>query len=237
MIAARAVTFDVGQVLAVFEPALLAAKLSERGGGADPARLEAATAEGWQAYGEALRAGRGAEVGWKLFIATLMRRAGARPEPDEALLDWLFVDNRARNLWCRPVAPMIALARALRARGVPVGVVSNSEGRLVELLESLGCGGLFVCVADSGVLGLEKPRPEIFAWAFERLGVEAGRVVHVGDSWAADVEGALGVGARAVWFPAGDDRGVDRDRVWPARSAHEVAEGLSAFGLPRVEAG
>jgi HAD superfamily hydrolase (TIGR01509 family) len=230
---ASAVTFDVGQVLASFEPRALASKLDERGGGADVAALEAAMPEGWEAYGAVLKAGGSAEASWKAFITTLLERAGATPAPDEALLGWLYADNVRRNLWRRPVEGMIALARSLRLAGVGVAAVSNSEGGLLELMRQLGCADDFVAIADSAVLGHEKPGPEIFRWAFERLGVRGDEVVHIGDSWAADVEGALGVGARAIWFPAADARVTDRARVWPARHVDDVKAGLAAYGLPR----
>jgi putative hydrolase of the HAD superfamily len=48
--------------------------------------------------------------------------------------------------------------------------------------------------------GVSKPDPAIFAIALERLGVVASDAVMIGDSWAADVEGAIGAGVRAIWF-------------------------------------
>ena len=47
---------------------------------------------------------------------------------------------------------------------------------------------------------MSKPDPAIFAIALERLGVVAGDAVMIGDSWAADVEGAMASGVRAIWF-------------------------------------
>lgn len=202
--APRAVSFDFGQVLASFDPAFLARKLAERGhAGADPARLDAALPEGWRAYGDVLAAGRGGEAAWKALLATTLERGGSPGAADPDTLDALFRDQRERNLWRRPVPGMIDLVYALRRRGVPVGVVSNSEGALARLVDELGWTGAFGCVADSGALGLEKPHAPIFHWAAERLGVAANELVHVGDSFEADVRGALGVGARALWFLEG----------------------------------
>jgi putative hydrolase of the HAD superfamily len=230
---AGAVTFDVGQVLLGFEPALLAAKLAEQGGGGDPAAMEEATGAGWLAYGEAVARGEGATAGWKQFIATILRQSGAAPAPTPGLLDWLYSDNRSRNLWRRPIPGVVAILRALRGAGVPVAAVSNSEGGLAELLADTGLLDLFEVVADSTHVGHDKPAPGIFHWALSRLGVPAEQTIHIGDSWAADVEGALGVGARAIWFPAADDREVDRARVWPASSPDAVQQGLIAYGVPR----
>ena len=95
---------------------------------------------------------------------------------------------------------MVALADELKGAGVPLGIVSNSEGHLTSLVSELGLQELFPVVADSGALGFEKPRPEIFQWVASELGVATGEIVHIGDSWEADVQGALAVGARAIWF-------------------------------------
>ncbi|HEU4411368.1 MAG TPA: HAD family hydrolase [Polyangiaceae bacterium] len=234
--APRAVTFDFGQVLASFDPAFLAQKLAAWGRpGADPARLDAALPEGWRAYGAALAAGAGGEAAWKALLATTLTLGGAPEAADPATLDALFRDQRERNLWRRPLPGMIDLVGELKRRGVPVGVVSNSEGALERLIAELGWAGAFACVADSGALGLEKPHAPIFHWAAERLGVAASELVHVGDSWEADVRGALGVGARALWFLA-DHEAEAPPRPLPegvsfARDAAGARGALAALGL------
>ncbi|MFQ6053963.1 MAG: HAD family hydrolase [Candidatus Bathyarchaeia archaeon] len=56
---------------------------------------------------------------------------------------------------------------------------------------------LVVCSSD---LGIRKPNPRIFHYVLERLGVEAGEAVHVGDSVEADMEGASRAGIRGIWI-------------------------------------
>lgn len=233
----RAVTFDFGQVLASLDPVYLSEKLATRGLTADPARLDAAMSAGWAAYGAALRTRGHGSSAWKTLIRTMVEGAGVTPSED--ILAFLFADQQPRNLWRRPVPGMIALVRELRSAGVPVGIVSNSEGALAALVQTLGWTSDFPIIADSGVLGLEKPRREIFDWTAERLGVPAAHLVHVGDSWAADIEGALAIGARAIWFIEGDRHpaittdldATARARVWTARDAESARAALvSALG-------
>jgi len=104
--------------------------------------------------------------------------------------------------------------RALAALGVPLGVVSNSDGTVQAELRRLG-----VCyvpdgrlppraappavpvrvVVDSAVVGAAKPDPAIFRIALDALGVPADRtVLHVGDSLRYDVAGALAAGIQPV---------------------------------------
>ena len=47
---------------------------------------------------------------------------------------------------------------------------------------------------------MSKPSPAFFAAALERAGTEPGRAIHVGDSLAEDVEGALAAGLAAAWL-------------------------------------
>lgn len=195
----RAVSFDFGQTLAELDTAMLSARCAERGVEVSAAALDGSVMPAWRAYNTAVRAGLGGHP-WKLLMRTLLEGAGVPDAPRDALVDWLWDEQPRRNLWRRPIPGMIELARALRASGMRVGVLSNSEGRLAELAAELGWEADFDVIADSGRLGVEKPDRRIFAWTAERLGVPMEEVAHVGDAWSADFLGARAAGMRAVLF-------------------------------------
>jgi putative hydrolase of the HAD superfamily len=88
--------------------------------------------------------------------------------------------------------------RALQARRIRLGVVSNFDGRLVTICKGLGLADAFETIVMSGRAGCAKPDPRIFAIALERLGVTATETLHVGDSDREDVTGARAAGLRAV---------------------------------------
>jgi len=226
---AAAVSFDFGQTLASLDPEMLAQRAAERGVELLAARVEAAEGEAWRAYNEAILGGAGGHP-WKILMRRLLEVAGADPARIEALVDWLWTEQPRRNLWRRPVRGMIELVRELRRAGVPVAVLSNSEGHLEELVAELGWSELFVAVADSGKLGFEKPGREIFVWTAERLGAPLDRVVHIGDSMQADVRGALGAGMRAVWFGGQPSEPLPAGAVHAADAA-EVRAALGRWGL------
>lgn len=227
-----AVTFDFGQTLASLDTLLTAARLAERGLSFDHQRLEAALPAAWGAYNDAIKSGYGGHP-WKIFMRALLDGAAPEGAADEALasaVEFLWTEQPRKNLWRRPIPGMIELVTELCDAGVPVGILSNSEGRLAELVEELGWSSLFAVIADSGKLGLEKPGREIFAWTAEKLGVPMESVVHVGDSYAADIEGALGAGESAVWFGGDSDKPLP-PRVRVAKDAAEVRAALVALGV------
>jgi putative hydrolase of the HAD superfamily len=227
--APRAVSFDFGQTLAELDTAMLSRRLRERGVAVASARLEAAVPEAWTTYDAAIRAGAGGHP-WKILMARLLDLAGTPGDRVGDLVDWLWTEQPVENLWRRPIPGMIEIARELAAASVPLALLSNSEGRIAELADELGWLELFPVIADSGRLGIEKPDPAIFAWTAERLGVGVGEVLHVGDSRAADVDGALRAGMHALWF-RGDHRVDLGERGDVARDPAEVRAALVARGL------
>ncbi len=189
--------------------------------------LAAATPAAWAEYDRLVDAGADHVTGWKGFVAAVLAGIG-----DAALVDWLYDQNRLQNLWRRPIAGMTELARELRGQGVEVAVLSNSEGRLAELLAEVGIADAFDAIVDSGVVHLEKPGRAIFEHTLEVLGVREGVPIHIGDSYNADIVGARDAGWRAIWFgrriaPVADPS------IAIARDASEVRAALSRWGALR----
>src|ERR1044071_8786270 len=99
----------------------------------------------------------------------------------------------------------------LRAQGLKLGVVSNWDHRLPDLLKGLGLARLFDALVYSSDVGVEKPDPRIFESALRRLDLPAGAALHVGDGRLEDVEGAQAVGMRALHLTRGRGAGDLRD--------------------------
>jgi putative hydrolase of the HAD superfamily len=89
---------------------------------------------------------------------------------------------------------------ALRGRDVALGVLSNFDSRLHDLVGGLGLARAFRRVFASTELGSAKPDLAAFARAAEGLGARPGACLHVGDSFAADAVGAKRAGWTAVWL-------------------------------------
>lgn len=227
---ARAVSFDAGQTLVELDTTMLSARLAERGVHVTAAALDAAQPAAWRRYDEVVRSG-GHELPWQVFMTTLIAGAGGAGAAD--LAAWLWTEQPRRNLWRRPIAGMFELARDLAAGGVPVAILSNSEGKLAELIAEIGWAAPFRAIVDSGRLGFAKPDRRIFDHTAAVLGVGLDAIVHIGDSRTADIDGARAVGMRAIWFgPAARD--VGDAGVAAAADAGAVRAILAGWGLPTL---
>lgn len=227
-LATRIVTFDAGQTLVELDLDFLALRLAEQGLAVAVGALRAAAPAAWAHYEARVDTGIGHEQLWRELMTALLAGAGVR-ERVAATVEWLRSEQPRRNLFRAPIADMIALVRELVAAGVRVAVLSNSEGRLAELLDEVGIACDFAAIIDSGRVGIEKPDPRIFAHALAVLRGD-GPAVHVGDSWTTDVQGALAAGWRAIWYGS-RTHAVEDVRVAVARDAAGVRAALAAWAV------
>jgi putative hydrolase of the HAD superfamily len=138
------------------------------------------------------------------------------------------------GLWSQVIEGSVEGLTELVDTGVPVGVVSNSDGTIERRLRDMGIlqvgagdGVEVSCVVDSGTVGVEKPDPSIFDFALEVLGVSPESVWYVGDTPAFDVVAARRAGLRPILM---DPFGVNTDfDVACVRSLSDVA---TMVGIP-----
>jgi HAD superfamily hydrolase (TIGR01549 family) len=96
-----------------------------------------------------------------------------------------------------------------------LGVISNSDGHMAELIARVGLGDCFERVFDSTRVGVEKPNRRIFDIAAAALQVAPADCLYVGDVYSIDFAGAKAAGWEAVLF--------------------DVCGAYKNNGLPRVE--
>ncbi len=136
---------------------------------------------------------------WHAVVAATFRATDQSSVFDdfEAFFEDLFRSYATAEAWrLRPGAePCLA---ALSERGLRMGVVSNFDYRLTEVLESLGIAGFFEDVILAGHHGLAKPDPRLFEAALRRLGAPAAETVFIGDDPERDLEGARRAGITPV---------------------------------------
>lgn len=133
---------------------------------------------------------------WLDFYSSLVTAMGYDGQDDE--LPEVLYDIFSQRSNYGPYDDAFQALRELRDRGMRLGLVSNFEAWLEDLLEDLGLRGFFDVAIISGKEDFEKPHPRIFELALERTGMEPSQSMHVGDSPISDFAGALDVGMRPV---------------------------------------
>ncbi len=79
-----------------------------------------------------------------------------------------------------------------------LGVISNADGHIADLFVRVGLADCFESITDSGIVGVQKPHPEIFRAALKSLDVPAEESVYVGDVYSIDYLGARAVGMQGI---------------------------------------
>jgi putative hydrolase of the HAD superfamily len=126
------------------------------------------------------------------FFRRMLELAGATA-PAEVLAatgEAIWQRHLEHNVWCRVGAGVDQALGRLRAAGIRLAVVSNSEGTIDAMLRRVGLHRHMEAIVDSWVVGVAKPDPRIFELALERLGVAPAAAVMLGDVPAIDMEGA-----------------------------------------------
>jgi putative hydrolase of the HAD superfamily len=148
---------------------------------------------------------------WRNYLTTYVAACGA-PVDRAARLATEIAEQPRPGSWAHAGLGVKDGLAALAALGLPMGVVSNSDGTVRRDLCRVGLcyvpdghraqnteGVEMGVILDSAVVGVAKPDPGIFRIALDALGVAAGRdVLHVGDSLRYDVTGALAAGLQPV---------------------------------------
>lgn len=86
----------------------------------------------------------------------------------------------------------------LKKSGYRLAVVSNWHGNLETVLKELNIFHYFDCIADSHLVGHEKPDRRLFDFTLEQMNLGPNEVVHVGDLYYTDIVGAQEAGIDTV---------------------------------------
>ncbi|MEU0215433.1 HAD-IA family hydrolase [Streptomyces sp. NPDC006265] len=153
-------------------------------GGGDPARVPEELADAWLIRDRSAALHRAAYTG-------LARQV---PLPDPALHDALYDRHMTPAAWA-PYPDAVEVLRALRERGVLVGVVSNIGWDLRPVFRAHGLDPYVDTYVLSFEHGIQKPDPRLFGIACEALGADPRTTLMVGDDRRAD-GGAAALGCR-----------------------------------------
>jgi len=148
---------------------------------------------------------------WWMFYSRLLQDLDIA---SDGLRDQLVNATRVSSNWCviRPGTREDLERFGQRYR---LGVISNADGKIVDVLTQCGIADCFDSITDSGIVGYEKPHPVIFQSALEAMKARPEESLYVGDVYSVDYVGATKAGMNAVLF--------------------DVSGAYRESGLPRVE--
>ncbi|MFH1149002.1 MAG: HAD-IA family hydrolase [Actinomycetota bacterium] len=133
---------------------------------------------------------------WASLYEKMLEEAGV--DGDRHLIGRAIYDHFGDGDRWRTYEDVVPVFERLRAVGLRLALVSNWDARLAKLCFDMGLYRYLDSVLSSASIGIIKPDPHIYEVACERLRVEPGHAVHVGDHYYADVLGARSVGIHPV---------------------------------------
>lgn len=130
--------------------------------------------------------------------------------------------HREHNLWNQPNPQARTVLHTLCSNGLTLGMISNSNGWVEQLVTERGLRPYFHFVLDSRLVGVEKPDPRIFQIALDQVGISPAEALYIGDLYSIDVVGSRAAGMHAILLdPAGLWDHVDCPK---ARDLSEAAD-------------
>jgi putative hydrolase of the HAD superfamily len=130
-------------------------------------------------------------------LRTVAARAGAWPT-DAQIAEALEARAELYRKWFVPRPGAEEILRELRERRMPTALISMCAPDTPTLWRASPLAGLIDVEVFSCEVGARKPEPEIYLAATERLHVEPGACLYVGDGAYAELTGASSVGMYAV---------------------------------------
>jgi putative hydrolase of the HAD superfamily len=202
----RAIFFDVGNTLLFPNRARMLAPIPTN---------RHPTLQQWQAlerrtkkeFDQGMQGGRVDHGFWWTFHTYLL----AELEQDTGIRDALIENTQNSANWDQ-ILPGTRAALDRIHQKFRIAVISNADGGIERVLSRCGIASCFESITDSGIVGVEKPRPEIFVAALTAMKARADESLYVGDVYSVDYLGARNAGMQAVVF---DLAGAYRDRELP----------------------
>ncbi len=145
---------------------------------------------------------------WWMYYSQLLSEIGLK---DDAIRDQLVAAIRKSGNWDR-ILPGTAEQLHEIGEHCEIAVISNADGKIENVLQRCGIAHRFRTITDSGLVGYEKPHPEIFRQALRSMNATPEESLYVGDVYSVDYLGATGAGMQAMLM---DVPGAYRDKGVP----------------------
>jgi len=142
--------------------------------------------------------------------------AGSPEEHAPRIERFLALYSQRLAIDTQPFDGVLPLLDSLESREIPWGIVTNKPGWLAQpLLETLQLFARCRCLVCGDTLPERKPSPLPLLHASEKLGIQPGHCLFVGDS-EIDMRSARAAGMPAIGARYGYFEASDQPEKWPA---------------------
>ena len=191
----KTIFFDVGNTLLFPNRERIHAPLTARGTTVDPNQVRDLECRIKNEFDSLMtRESNRDQSFWLLFYTRLFAEIGVE---DDALRNQLVSNIRESANWDQ-ILPGTREHLLRLAERYQIAVISNADGKIEDVLRRCGIADCFLTITDSGLVGHEKPHPEIFRQALRSLNAQPNQSLYVGDVYSVDYLGATGAGMQAV---------------------------------------
>jgi len=166
---------------------------------------------------------------WRIFYSQLLSEIGLK---DDAIRDQLVAGIQNSGNWDR-IRPGTAEQLHEIGERYQIAVISNADGKIADVLQRCGIAHCFRTITDSGLVGYEKPHPEIFRQAMLSMNAAPEESLYVGDVYSVDYLGATSAGMQALLM---DVPGAYRAKGVPRVGSLNELEIALRKGEPRSRA-
>jgi putative hydrolase of the HAD superfamily len=154
---------------------------------------------------------------WTRIAAAALERCGGDPGLAAALAEAYAARRRAAM---RLFPDALDLLQRLRARGVPLALVTNGDaGQQRDKIERYDLARFFDVIVVEGEFGAGKPDEVVYRAALDGIGVPPADAWMVGDHLEFDVAGPQRLGVQGVWL---DREGAGVPAGSPVRPARII---------------
>lgn len=133
---------------------------------------------------------------WKAMVLSIFKDVGMVDKFDNFFEELYEVFQTSGGWHCFPETKEVL--QSLQVAGYRLGVVSNFDDRITQVLRALKLESFFDSVTTPYSCGYAKPDPRIFEAALNSLQIDAGDALFVGDQVVEDVHAAEHAGLNAL---------------------------------------
>lgn len=137
---------------------------------------------------------------WKSVVQTTFAQAGVLEFSNFAdFFTEIYAYFATKEPWY-VFSDIVPSLKKWQDRGVELGVISNFDSRLNQVLKVLELEQFFTSITISSTVGSAKPEQDIFKIALNKHGFVAKQAWHIGDSLAEDYQGAKNAQIKPFWL-------------------------------------